>query len=110
MEHLKYSKFNRIFLAGTDKGDLAKELDNLLISVKLLYKGYIIDIDNMDKDDIQYDYKEHKHTYENVLRPFLMKKDILKDKALCEKANSISKIYEEFLGMLEKRLWLPPQG
>ncbi len=104
MENLKYSKFNRIFMAGTDKGDLSKELDNLLISTKLLYQGYILDIDSMDKQDIQYDYEEHKHTYENILRPFLMKKDILMNQDLCDKANSISKIYEEFLDILASKI------
>jgi len=43
MENLNYSKFNRIFLAGKDKGDLSKELEHLLISVKVLYKSYMID-------------------------------------------------------------------
>ncbi|WP_459893066.1 hypothetical protein [Hydrogenobaculum acidophilum] len=104
MEHLNYSKFNRIFLAGKDKGNLEKELENILISVKVLYKGYMVDIDSMDKDDIMYDYEEHKHTYENVIRPFLSKKEILADKKLCEKANSISELYEKFLDTLEKRL------
>ncbi len=104
MENLKYSKFNRMFLAGKDKGNLDQELEHLLISVKVLYKGYMVDIDNMDKEDLQYDYLEHKNHYENVLRPFLMKKDILMDKKLCEKANEISKLYEEFLDTLAKRL------
>lgn len=91
-------------MAGKDKGDLSKELDHILISVKLLYEGYLLDIDTMDKQDIKYDYEEHKHTYEKILRPFLMKKDILMDKKLCEKANNISKIYEEFLSTLEQRI------
>ncbi len=104
MENLKYSKFNRIFLAGKDKGNLEKELEHILISVKILYKGYMMDIDNMDKEDIKYDYEEHKHTYENIIRPFLSKKEVLADKILCEKANSISTLYEEFLDTLSRKL------
>jgi len=104
MENLNYSKFNRIFLAGKDKGDLSKELEHLLISVKVLYKSYMIDIEDMDKEDIKYDYLEHKNNYENTIRPFLMKKDILMDKNLCEKAEQISKTYEEFLDTLAKKM------
>ncbi|MGC8588142.1 MAG: hypothetical protein ACP5LI_03865, partial [Hydrogenobaculum sp.] len=104
MENLNYSKFNRMFLAGKDKGDLSKELEHLLISVRVLYKSYMIDIENMDKEDIKYDYLEHKNNYENTIRPFLMKKDILMDKNLCEKAEQISKTYEEFLDTLAKKI------
>lgn len=104
MENLNYSKFNRMFLAGKDKGDLSKELEHLLISVRVLYKSYMIDIENMDKEDIKYDYLEHKNNYENTIRPFLMKKDILMDKNLCEKADQISKTYEEFLDTLAKKI------
>ena len=104
MENLNYSSFNRMFFAGTDKGDLSKELEHLLISVKILYKSYIIDIDAMEKEELKYDYLEHKSNYENSIRPFLIKKDILMDKNLCEKAEQISKIYEEFLDMLASKI------
>jgi len=104
MENLNYSSFNRMFFAGTDKGDLSKELEHLFISVKILYKSYMIDIDAMEKEELKYDYLEHKSNYENSIRPFLMKKDILMDKNLCEKADQISKTYEEFLDMLAKKI------
>lgn len=59
--------------AGTDRGDLEKELNHILISTKITYHSYLANIDDLTKEELEFDLREYQRQLATSILPLVKK-------------------------------------
>jgi len=90
--------------AGTDRGDLSKEAKHLLISARIRREEYLNIIDELDRDELEYDLIEYKTLLEKEVLPVYQKARSIGVRSLVETAEELKSIYEEIISIIETKL------
>jgi len=59
--------------AGLDRGDLEKELEHTLISIRMIYKTYLITIEDYTREELMGDLEEYTLQLESFVLPLVNK-------------------------------------
>lgn len=99
-------KKDRIILAGSDKGNLEKELQHMVISAKFIKNGYEIDIEEFTREELLEDLNEFRNTLEGQIKPIV--KRLEEDMSVSSKAllyaRELLSLYEDLVFIIEERL------
>ncbi len=90
--------------AGLDKGDLQKELEHMLISARLLYRTYSVNLEELTKEELHYDLEEYKDQLERIVMPLVKRAEATKSKKLIDMAYEIRFVYEKLIELIQQRL------
>ncbi len=90
--------------AGTDRGDISKEAKHLLISARIRREEYLNIIDELEKEELEYDLIEYKTLYEKEVLPLWERARSVGVESLVKTANEIRSIYEEIISVIEERI------
>ncbi len=90
--------------AGTDRGDLGKELKHMLISARIKLEEYSHIIDELERDELEFDLQEYKAILKHEVLPLLESAIASKNPKYIDMAQELKKIYDEIIEMIEKRL------
>ncbi|WP_448587799.1 hypothetical protein [Thermocrinis sp.] len=90
--------------AGLDRGDLEKELENMLVSINVIYRSYILTIEEYTKEELMGDLDEYAFQFERIALPLLEKAKDTRIPKLIETAKKIEKTYIELLDAIKERL------
>ncbi len=90
--------------AGLDRGDIRAELKNFLLSIRIRREEYINIIDELEKDELEYDLKEYQEYYEKQVKPLYDEAMSVGVESLIKLAQEVKDVYDEIIGMIEKRL------
>ncbi|MGC8852505.1 MAG: hypothetical protein ACP5P0_02750 [Hydrogenobacter sp.] len=93
--------------AGLDKGDIEQELLHTLTSAKMLYKTYMISIDDYTSDELSADIREYQYQLENVVMPLVKRAEATKNSKLIDMAYEIRYIYEKLISAIKLKLEHP---
>lgn len=99
-------KKDRIILAGSDKGNVEKELQHMVISAKFIKNGYEIDIEEFTREELLEDLNEFRNTLEGQIKPIV--KRLEEDMSVSSKAllyaRELLSLYEDLVFIIEERL------
>ncbi|HIQ31420.1 MAG TPA: hypothetical protein EYH49_04575 [Aquifex aeolicus] len=90
--------------AGTDRGDIGAELRHYLISARIRREEYLNLIEELERDELEFDLVEYRDTLKREIRPLREKAVSIGVDNLIELAQEVEKIYEEIISMIEDRL------
>ncbi|MCS7171702.1 MAG: hypothetical protein NZ851_05240 [Aquificaceae bacterium] len=90
--------------AGLDKGDLKKELENTLISTRMLYRTYSATIEDLTREELLHDLEEYRHQMERSIIPLVERAEATKDARLVDLAYEIRYTHERLLELIRQRL------
>jgi hypothetical protein len=90
--------------AGTDRGDIGKEARNLLISARIRKEEYMSIIDELERDELEFDLQEYRLILEREVLPVYNRARSIGVKSLVETVEELKSIYEEIISAIEKRL------
>ena len=90
--------------AGTDRGDIEAELRNLLISAKIKREEYLSMIEELEKDELEYDLAEYKDYYGKEIEPILKRAEMEMDDYILKMAQELKYIYMSIIKEIESKL------
>ena len=90
--------------AGTDRGDISKEAKHLLISARIRREEYLNMIDELEKEELEYDLIEYRTLYEREVLPLWERARSIGVESLVKTADEIRSIYEEIIALIEERI------
>ncbi len=90
--------------AGTDRGDIEAELRNLLISAKIRREEYLSIIDELEKDELEYDLQEYRDYYEREVLPIIRRSEEEIDEYIAKMAQELKYIYLSIIKEIESKL------
>jgi len=90
--------------AGTDRGDISKEAKHLLISARIRKEEYLNIIDELDKEELEFDLIEYRTVYEREILPLWEKATSIGVESLVRTAEELRSIYEEIISLIEERI------
>ncbi len=90
--------------AGSDKGDIEKQLKHLLISANLTYHSYIAVIEDLTKEELEGDLREYVEQYTLEILPMVKKVEAEENQNLIERANQIKQIYEKLIKTIKEKI------
>ncbi len=90
--------------AGTDRGDVGREIKHLLISARIRREEYINLIDELEEEDLKFDLIEYRTILEREVMPIYGRALSSRDDELIKSAEEIRSIYEEIISLIESRL------
>ena len=90
--------------AGSDKGDIEKQLKHLLISANLTYHSYIAVIEDLTKEELEGDLREYVEQYTLEILPMVKKVEAGENQNLIERANQIKQIYEKLIKTIKEKI------
>ncbi|MDW8095523.1 MAG: hypothetical protein RMI51_01845 [Aquificaceae bacterium] len=93
--------------AGLDRGDLEKELENTLISARMLYRTYMVTIEELSKEELAHDLQEYTDQLNRFIMPLLKRAQATGDRKLVDMAYQIIQSYEGITEAIRKRLNTP---
>ncbi|MFN3870423.1 MAG: hypothetical protein ACK4MW_02925 [Aquificaceae bacterium] len=90
--------------AGLDKGDLEKELEHVLTSAKFIYKSYLVSIEDLTQEELEYDLFEYRDYIDRVVMPLVKRAEETRKKKLINMAYEIRHTYEKLIEAIEEKL------
>ncbi|WP_448583435.1 hypothetical protein [Thermocrinis sp.] len=90
--------------AGLDRGNIEKELEHTLISVKMIYQGYKLTIEEYTKEELMGDLEEYSLQFEKIMTTLLSKAKNTKIPRLIEMAEQIEQYYTKLIETIRLRL------
>ena len=90
--------------AGSDRGDLEKELEHTLISIKMIYQGYTLTIEEYTKEELMGDLEEYSLQFEKVVKPLVSRAKETEMLKLIEIAEHIERYYAQLIEAIKQRL------
>ena len=90
--------------AGLDRGDLEKELEHTLISIRMIYKTYLLTIEDYTKEELMGDLEEYTIQLESSVLPLVNKAKDTGIPKLEELADSILDTYSWLIDAIKLRL------
>ncbi len=90
--------------AGSDKGDIEKQLKHLLISANLTYHSYMAVIEDLTKEELEGDLREYVEQYTLEILPMVKKVEAEENQKLIDRANEIKKVYENLIKAIKEKI------
>ena len=90
--------------AGLDRGDIRAELKNFLLSIRIRREEYMNIIDELERDELEYDLKEYREYYEKQVKPLYDQAMAVGVESLVKLAEEVKGVYEDIVSMIERRL------
>lgn len=89
--------------AGTDRGDLEKELNHILISTKITYHSYLSNIDGLTKEELEFDLREYQRQLATNILPLVKKAEGTKIPKIIDMAYEIRQLTEDLISKIEEK-------
>ncbi len=90
--------------AGLDKGDIEKELEHTLTSARMLYRTYLLTIEDYSSEELLADLKEYTHQLETSILPLVRRAEATKVPKLVDMAYEIRYTYEKIIEVIREHL------
>ncbi|WP_029551136.1 hypothetical protein [Thermocrinis jamiesonii] len=90
--------------AGSDRGNLEKELEHTLISIKMIYRGYMLTIEEYTKEELMGDLEEYRLQFKRVTETLLSRAKNTEIPKLIEIAEQIEWYYTQLIEAIKQRL------
>ncbi|MCS7262632.1 MAG: hypothetical protein NZ560_04390 [Aquificaceae bacterium] len=90
--------------AGLDRGDLEKELEHTLVSVRMLHRSYTVIVEDLTQEELLHDLQEYKDQLERTVMPLVRRAESSQQKRLVDLAYELRYTYEKILRLIEERL------
>ncbi len=90
--------------AGTDRGDIRSELKNHLLSIRIRKEEYLSIIDELEKDELEFDLKEYREYFEKEVKPLCEQAMSIGVESLVKLAQEVKRHYEEVMSLIEDRI------
>ncbi len=90
--------------AGIDRGDIEAELRNLLISAKIKREEYLNMIEELEKEELEYDLAEYRDYYNKEIEPILERAETEMDDYILKMAQELKFIYLSIIKEIESKL------
>ncbi len=90
--------------AGMDRGDIRAELKNHLLAIKIRREEYLNIIDELDREELEFDLKEYKEYFEKQVKPLYEQALAIGVESLVEIAKEVKSYYDEIINMIESRI------
>ncbi|MEZ0323325.1 MAG: hypothetical protein ABWJ98_03310 [Hydrogenothermaceae bacterium] len=90
--------------AGTDRGDLEKEINHILISTKITYHSYIVNLGDLTKEELESDLMEYQRQLVANILPVVKKAEATKIPKIIDMAYEIRHLMEDLISKIEERI------
>ncbi|WP_457599868.1 hypothetical protein [Hydrogenivirga sp.] len=90
--------------AGLDRGDIRAELKNFLLAIRIRREEYLNIIDELERDELEFDLQEYREYFEKQVRPVYEQAMSLGVRNLVELAQEVKGVYDELIKTIEKKL------
>ncbi|MCX7760978.1 MAG: hypothetical protein N2Z81_07280 [Hydrogenothermaceae bacterium] len=90
--------------AGTDRGDLEKEINHILISTKITHHSYLVNIDSLSKEELEFDLMEYQRQLATNILPLIKKAESTKSPKIVDMAYEIRHLMEDLISKIEDRI------
>ena len=87
--------------AGSNRGDLERELEGVLQFAKMNYQRYVLTIEDYTREELEGDLKEYTLQLENFVVPLLEKAE---EEGLEDIAREIEGYYKNLIDAIKQRL------
>jgi thymidylate synthase ThyX len=87
--------------AGSNRGDLERELEDILRFAKITYQRYVLTIEDYTRDELEGDLKEYTLQLENFIAPLLERAE---EEGYEEIAKEIESYYKKLIDAIRQRL------
>jgi len=87
--------------AGSNRGDLERELEDILLFAKMIYQRYVLTIEDYTRDELEGDLKEYTLQLENFVVPLLERAE---KEGLEDLAKEIEGYYKRLIDAIKQRL------
>lgn len=90
--------------AGTDRGNLEKETNHILISTKITHHSYLVNIQNLTKEELEFDLREYQRQLATQILPLVKKAEGSKSPKIVDMAYEIKQLIEDLVSKIEERI------
>lgn len=90
--------------AGTDRGDLEKEINHILISTKITHHSYLVNLDDLTKEELEFDLMEYQRQLATSILPLVKKAEATKTPKIIDMAYEIKHLMEDLISKIEEKL------
>lgn len=87
--------------AGSNRGDLERELEDILRFAKITYQRYVLTIGDYTREELEGDLKEYTLQLENFIVPLLERAE---EEGLEDIAKGIEGYYRKLIDAIKQRL------
>jgi hypothetical protein len=87
--------------AGSNRGDLERELEDILRFAKMTYQRYVLTIEDYTREELEGDLKEYTLQLENFVVPLLERAE---EEGLEDIAKEIEGYYKRLIDAIKQRL------
>jgi hypothetical protein len=87
--------------AGSNRGDLERELEDILRLAKITYQRYVLTIEDYTREELEGDLKEYTLQLENFVAPLLERAE---EEGLEDIAKEIEGYYKKLIDAIKQRL------
>jgi hypothetical protein len=87
--------------AGSNRGDLERELEDILRFAKMTYQRYVLTIEDYTQEELEADLKEYTLQLENFVAPLLERAE---EEGLEDIAKEIEGYYKKLIDAIKQRL------
>ncbi len=90
--------------AGSDRGDIEKQLKHLLISANLTYHSYLHAIEDLTEEELKADLEEYLDQINIEIIPVIKLTESLGEEHLIEKAYKVKGVYDKLVDTIKQRI------
>ncbi len=90
--------------AGLDRGDIRAELRHHLISARIRKEEYLNLIDELGRDELEFDLIEYRDTLKREIEPLYREAMSIGVENLKRLAEEVKRTYEEIISMIQEKL------
>jgi hypothetical protein len=87
--------------AGSNRGDLERELEDILRFAKITYQRYVLTIEDYTREELEGDLKEYTLQLENFVAPLVERAE---EEGLGDIAKEIEGYYRKLIDAIKQRL------
>ena len=87
--------------AGSNRGDLERELEDILRFAKITYQRYVLTIEDYTREELEGDLKEYTLQLENFIAPLVKRAE---EEGYEEIAKEIESYYKKLIDAIKQRL------
>jgi thymidylate synthase ThyX len=87
--------------AGSNRGDLERELEDILRFAKITYQRYVLTIEDYTREELEGDLKEYTLQLENFVAPLVERAE---EEGLEDIAKEIEGYYKKLIDAIKQRL------
>ncbi|SHK30978.1 hypothetical protein [Thermocrinis minervae] len=90
--------------AGKDKGDLEKELENLIVSIKTTIRMYSASIEDLTEEELRCDLEEYQRQYKEQVKPIVDRAFLTRNEKLMKMAKEYENLHLKLIELIKQRL------